>query len=501
MTRYSKCRKTITCLAIALWVSCSTNNVKAGIINVPGGFASIAQAVQYAGTGDTILLSPGTYTESNIDILIPLTISSEWILSGDETSIDRTIIDATSTILFSVYSDDVEISGLKILNGDHTLNINARATIRYNHMENNLDPVSMETGGGGYVGYNLLENNKDDGIDLDISISGNDTGSDIIIEHNAIINSEDDGIEIRLFASPNQNIRYTIRHNTISGSRRAGIQLISYDVYTGKFFDIHHNIIRDCKTAIGCMGGSNTTEDLSGAPLMDEIVLLYNNTFLENEMGATGGNSMIAINNVVANNTIGGFKRFGDYSAIEYNLFFDNNNSNLIEISGSAVQSENIFDEDPQLDAITWIPINNSPCIDGGLDKLVLDEITVIEISDEEYAGTAPDIGAMESEGESAIESFNSDPEDDPIRNFPNPFRMKTNISIIVSYAGHTIVDIYDMTGRKIHPLFEGILPLGRHSLEWSARDDHGYTLPGGIYIARLSVDLMVSHTKMLLLY
>jgi hypothetical protein len=438
--------------------------------------------------------------ENNIDINIQLTISSEWILSGDETSIDRTIIDATNTILFSVYSDDVEISGLKIMNGDHTLNINARATIRYNHMENNLDPISMETGGGGYAGYNLLENNKDDGIDLDIGISGNDTGSDIIIEHNTIINSEDDGIEIRLFETPNQNIHYTIRYNTINGSRRAGIQLISYDVYTGKFFDIHHNIIRDCKTAIGCMGGSNTTEDLSGAPLMDEKVLLYNNTFLENEMGATGGNSMIAINNVVTNNTIGGFKRFGDHSAIEYNLFFDNNNSDLIEINGSAVQSKNIFDEDPLLDATTWIPGNNSSCIDAGLDKLILDGITVIEISAEEYAGSAPDIGAMESEGESAIESFNSDQEDDLIRNFPNPFRMNTTISVIVPSTGHAKVDIYDMTGRKIHPLFEGILPRGRHSLEWSARDDHGNTLPGGIYIARLSVDLVVSHTKMLLL-
>jgi len=391
---FSKIARSV--LAAALCLSVSSHPVKADIIRVPGGFPSIEQAVQHAVAGDTILLSPGTYTENNIEIHIPLTISSEWILSGDETFIDRTVIEATNSILFSLYSDDVESSGLKIMNGDHTLNINSRATIRYNHMENNLDPVSMETGGGGYVGYNLLENNKDDGIDLDISISENDTGSDIIIEHNAIINSEDDGIEIRLFDTPNQNIRYTIRHNTISGSTRAGIQLISYDEYTGKFFDIHHNIIRNCKTAIGCMGGSKTTEDLSGTSLMDEEVLLYNNTFLENEMGATGGNRMIAINNIVANNTLGGFKRFGNQSVIEYNLFF-NNNSDLIEINGSAVQSENIFDEDPLLDAITWIPMKNSPCIDAGLDKLVLDGITVIGISTEEYAGSAPELGAMEN--------------------------------------------------------------------------------------------------------
>ena len=81
-------------------------------------------------------------------------------------------------------------------------------------------------------------------------------------------------------------------------------------------------------------------------------------------MGATGGNSMIAINNIIADNTSGGFKRFGANSLIAKNLFFNNNSNDLMEINGSADQYDNILAMDPLLDETTFIPGTNSPCID-----------------------------------------------------------------------------------------------------------------------------------------
>lgn len=500
-TMNSKLKKTIACFAIAILLSGSVLIIKAEIIKVPSDFPTIAQAIGNSNAGDTIILSPGTYNEKNIEINIPLTISSEWIVTGDEGFIDSTIIDPTDAILFSIISDDVEISGLKIMNGDHTLDINARVTVKYNHFDNNIDPVSMETGGGGYVGYNLIENNGDDGIDLDIGISGNYTGSDILIEHNTILNSNDDGIEIRLFTTPNQNIHYDIRHNVITGSNNAGIQLISYDVYTGKVFNLHHNIIRNCKTGLGCMDGSNSSEDLSGALKMDEKVYFYNNTILENQMGATGGNSVIAINNIIAGNTIGGFKRFGENSAIANNLLYNNKDNDLIEINNSVEQYDNIFAEDPLLDELTLRPGINSPCIDAGLDKFTLDGISVIEISSDEYTGSAPDIGAMESNGETTSLSVNYVSDIDHIRNYPNPFQRTTKIAIILSQSCYVKVDIYDMTGRNIYTLDEGHKDKGMHTIEWSARDENGHKLPGGLYIARISTGNTVSNIKMLLLH
>src|SRR5690349_11893021 len=264
------------------------------IIKVPSDAATIALAVDRAVSGDWIIISPGTYSENEIVINKSITVSSQWKTTGDETVIDHTIIDAGDKTLFTITADSVEISGLHMKNGDHTLNILADVAIRKNHFVNNLDAMSFEGPGGGYVGYNFVENDRDDGLDLDIGADKEKPGSNITVEYNTIVNSHDDGIEIRLFAEPHQNIQYIIRNNTIMGSKNAGIQLISYDVFTGKEFRIHHNIISGCKTGLGCMEGSKTREDLSGASKMDERVFFFNNTLSGNQMGATGGNQIIA---------------------------------------------------------------------------------------------------------------------------------------------------------------------------------------------------------------
>ncbi|MFZ0281405.1 MAG: right-handed parallel beta-helix repeat-containing protein, partial [Bacteroidales bacterium] len=209
-------------------------NTDGRILKVPSEFATIAEAVKNSNDGDWIILAPGKYMEMKIDLDKSVTISSEWKLAGDELKIEETIIDSQDSILFNIKKDGVEISGLRIINGDHPLNIMARATIKNNHFVDNLDAMSYEGSGGGYTGYNTVENDRDDGLDLDIRYGGDNRGSDIIVEHNTIMNSNDDGIEIRLYDYPDQNIHYTIRGNRISGSKNAGIQVISYDIFTGK---------------------------------------------------------------------------------------------------------------------------------------------------------------------------------------------------------------------------------------------------------------------------
>jgi hypothetical protein len=366
------------------------------LIRVPEDYLTIAQAVVMARSGDTIIIAPGNYSEFKIRLYKPLTISSEWILNGDRQFIDKTCIDARDSILFLVESDNVEISGLKIINGDHTISASAELKLLYNHFTDNLDAMSCESGSGGYIGFNTVEDDKDDGLDIDIGADKNNVGSDIIIENNSIINSHDDGIEIRLFTKPDQNIKYTIRNNNISGSRNAGIQLISYDVYTGKEFHIHHNFLSGCKTGLGCMEGSNTDEDMSGASKMDEFVYFYNNTVVNNQMGATGGNRMIAFNNLVTNNSAGGFKRFGQYSVVKNNLFFNNAGSDMVEFNNMLIKSGNILSADPMINSSTYAPLAYSPCINAGLARIAIAGAADLEVSTEYISGTAPDIGAVE---------------------------------------------------------------------------------------------------------
>jgi Right handed beta helix region len=387
----------------ACWITISCNqgrkpaiNENGRILKVPSEFSTIELAVKNSVDGDWIILAPGRYMEMKIDLDKSVTISSEWKITGDKLKIEETEINPQDSILFNIRADSVEISGLKIINGDHPLNIMARVIIKNNHFVNNLDAISCEGSGGGYVGYNTIENDRDDGIDLDIRYGEENRGSDILVENNTIVNSHDDGMEIRLYDYPDQNINYEIRNNKISGSNNAGIQIISYDIFTGKKFKIHHNIISGCKTGLGCMEGANTREDMTGASKMDELVIFFNNNLINNQTGATGGNNIIAINNLLHGNTAGGFKRFGPGSAIINNLFFLNGDDDLLEINKAAVRSGNIFATDPLIDLATFEPSANSPCIDAGLGKYELNGTVTLEVPEDYISGSSPDIGAIE---------------------------------------------------------------------------------------------------------
>ncbi len=375
----------------------TVTNENGRIIKVPEDYPTIEMAINNSADGDWIIIAPGTYYEMKIDVDKAVSISSEWKLTGTESKIEETIIDSQDSILFNINKDGVEISGLRIVNGDHPLNINSKATIKNNHFIGNIDAMSFEGSGGGYVGYNTVENDRDDGLDLDIRKGEEHQGSDITVEHNTIIDSNDDGIEIRLYDYPDQNIHYTIHNNKIISSNNAGIQIISYDIFTGKTFDIHHNIISECKVGLGCMEGTNTRENIAGATTMDELICLYNNTLVDNQMGATGGNSIIAVNNLVMGNTLGGFKRFGNNSAVINNLFFSNGVEDLINFSESVILEGNIFSSDPYIDNITFVPASNSPCIDAGIKEYSLNGKKLIEIEVKTIKGAAPDIGAIES--------------------------------------------------------------------------------------------------------
>ncbi|WP_442589529.1 right-handed parallel beta-helix repeat-containing protein [Pedobacter sp. AW31-3R] len=333
------------------------------IWNVPADYPTIAAAVQKAENGDQIILAPGIYKENTIDLHKAITISSKWKLDKRQEHIDKTVIDAEGKTLFNINVDGTEISGLSLINGDHTLENKASVRIIHNHFINNLDAISMEGGSGGYIANNLIENDRDDGIDMDIGDDARpNIGTDIVVTGNTIVNSHDDGIEIRLFKRPNQNIRYDIGNNRIIGSKNAGIQLISYDVPTGKIFNIHHNTFQYCKTALGCMSGGRTMENLEGTDKMDETVYFYNNSIAYNQMAATGGNHIVAINNVLYKNTLGGFKHFGAESVLVNNLFYDNNGADLTDINShvAMIHAQVSLGADPGLNELEALMGKNS---------------------------------------------------------------------------------------------------------------------------------------------
>ena len=65
--------------------------------------------------------------------------------------------------------------------------------------------------------------------------------------------------------------------------------------------------------------------------------------------------------------------------------------------------------------------------------------------------------------------------------NYPNPFNPATTMPFVLARAGHVSLTVYDLLGRRVATLVDGVRPAGRQAVVWEAGG-----LPGGVYLARL---------------
>jgi hypothetical protein len=71
------------------------------------------------------------------------------------------------------------------------------------------------------------------------------------------------------------------------------------------------------------------------------------------------------------------------------------------------------------------------------------------------------------------------------IINVPNPFGGSTQIQFDLARRARVSIAIYDIRGREVDAVFEGVLPQGAHSVTWDGLSESGETLPSGIYFYR----------------
>jgi hypothetical protein len=175
----------------------------------------------------------------------------------------------------------------------------------------------------------------------------------LLIENNRIMYATDDGIEVNLQdkPSPPALVDVNIWNNMIIGSRENGIQLIDFPdepQNTNRRFMIVGNLIaNNQKAGIGLMPNANTVEDFSGADML-EPVRVFNNTFYGNSHGISGGDDLVAFNNIIANSVGRGVWRVqglsGSNSVVAYTLFFNN----ALDADQSTMGAGNITGQDPR---------------------------------------------------------------------------------------------------------------------------------------------------------
>ncbi len=384
------------------------------VLRVPEQYATIQAAITAAEAGDVIQVRAGTYAENLIlDRPIVLTAASfDPVNPANNTA----IIEGGGGITITIPPNLTQmptIRGFVIRSNNISIQSSSPFIVEFNYFLAATDQVNYQWGSGGANRNNLYFKAGDDAIQLD------NTDRPLLIENNRILYASDDGIEVSLQDKPSPPALTDINiwNNMIIGSKEDGIQLIDFPgepQNTNRRLVIFGNLIANSqKAGIGLMSNTNTVEDLSGADILESI-RVFNNTLYGNNHGISGGDNLVAFNNIITNSAGRGVWRVqgppGSNSVVAHTLFFNNTQDNDQSTLGPGI----ITGQDPRFTAApnpgadgTWETVDDdfsglllqatSPAIDKGITQYTAVNGELIpEVPLTGFIGAAPDLGWRE---------------------------------------------------------------------------------------------------------
>jgi hypothetical protein len=131
----------------------------------------------------------------------------------------------------------------------------------------------------------------------------------------------------------------------------------------------------------------------------------------------------------------------------------------------------------------------DSPCIDAGTSYFEWEGNVIVDLSPDQYYGSAPDMGALEWEG-----VFADDPLTLPLvnklqPNYPNPFNPETTIKFSIRNDAKVEISIYNIKGQRVKNLVQQEMEKGEHQIVWNGKNEEGQTVSSGVYFYKLMVD------------
>lgn len=128
--------------------------------------------------------------------------------------------------------------------------------------------------------------------------------------------------------------------------------------------------------------------------------------------------------------------------------------------------------------------------------NLPLSITLLLAVDSKGYLYVSGDLGVFKSMAPTGIGSESDIPATYTLnQNFPNPFNPTTSISFTLSARQHIEVSVYDLLGRKVATLFQGIADAGTHQVDFDAGG-----LSSGVYFYELRSKSGTLRNKMVLI-
>jgi hypothetical protein len=412
-------------------------STSATIINIPADYATIQAGINASIDGDTVLVSEGHYHERINFNGKGILLTSAFMLDGDTLHIHNTFIDADTSVLGVADTGSV----VCFVNAE-----NAASILHGFAIQNGIGTYINEiwrVGGGIYcdqgtnpqISNNIIRNNFTD-------YGGGVFCCSAIMKMNAIsMNSAHYGGGIYCY----------------------GDGLVVYNNI------IYENTVTDGGGGLACYNANSIITNCS---------ISMNQALLGG--GIYCGNSILSLLNAI----------IWDNNANHENELYINNSAPLVrfcDVQGGWAGQGNI-DADP----LFVNPENSdfhlqggSPCIDAGDPNSPLDP-----------DGTRSDIGAFYFDQSTGIADAFLLPDGFFLyRSYPNPFNASAVIRYKLPQQMQVTIDIYDILGRQVTTLQDGLQSAGNHQVTWNAK---GFS--SGTYFYKIQAGGFIETKKMLLL-
>jgi len=110
-------------------------------------------------------------------------------------------------------------------------------------------------------------------------------------------------------------------------------------------------------------------------------------------------------------------------------------------------------------------------------------------------------IGWMENDTNSDITGTDDIPKANKLsQNFPNPFNPSTRIDFALRTKGNVSLKVYDVSGRLVKTLANGVRDAGAYTVTWDGTNNAGSKVASGVYFYKMDTTEFNQTKKMVLL-